>query len=183
MKCSTKSALLVLLMSIFSSNAYCAMINFQVSGQINEYDPLNEFEIIANGNIDAYGSFDSKHLKGSGIEQIALGENTGNSLTLIIGSMQFTEILDTNYSSGLPSISFIDGNFQGINYATAFNSQSYLQSYGFDVSGRDDFNNYISATWEQASYSVVPLPAAFWMFGAGIAGLLGLLRRRKIINL
>jgi len=37
----------------------------------------------------------------------------------------------------------------------------------------------LDAAWELISYSVVPVPAAAWLFGSGLIGLIGIARRKK----
>ena len=37
----------------------------------------------------------------------------------------------------------------------------------------------LDAAWELISYSVVPVPAAVWLFGSGLIGLIGIARRKK----
>jgi hypothetical protein len=36
----------------------------------------------------------------------------------------------------------------------------------------------LDAAWELISYSVVPVPAAVWLFGSGLIGLIGVARRK-----
>ncbi|RKZ64268.1 MAG: hypothetical protein DRQ44_09390, partial [Gammaproteobacteria bacterium] len=57
-----------------------------------------------------------------------------------------------------------------------------LDFYAYDVSGDSWFSLALDETGgflATASASPVPVPAAFWLFGSGLIGLIGVARRRK----
>lgn len=67
-------------------------------------------------------------------------------------------------------------------FTSAFtNSTAIVDSIELVVLARGSrpFGDATYAVWSVAQVTVVPLPSAVWLFGTGIAGLLGLPRRKK----
>lgn len=131
------------------------------------------------GILNSTGSFDNIGFTGLGSEAF--------DATFIINYPSFTDVITFTESSIQTEIVFYDGMFFGLNYAgSGSNWDYYLQSYadswsmdyvplGGENGGFESWNG----VWDYNSYTVVPVPAAIWLFGSGLIGLAGYARRNK----
>ncbi len=87
-----------------------------------------------------------------------------------------------NYQRVLATLSdnFSNANkvVTNIRYAEDLTTSSYAHVFGVAISPGDSFLHFGHA-WVRTS--VVPVPAAAWLFGTAIIGLVGFSRRRKIV--
>ncbi|MFC4270167.1 hypothetical protein GQF03_00265 [Sneathiella chungangensis] len=95
-----------------------------------------------------------------------------------------------SFSSGKLINWFIGGNTRSLN--TVFLGGPNNDSFDLGLCGNcSNFSGYLATlnydevpltfpNWQVTEISAVPLPAAVWAFGAGLLGLLGLKRRRKM---
>ncbi len=168
-----------------ASNAHAVFVSYDVVGRADYADIGNKFGLSKNDLIRANVRFDDGLISGASYEEISLGEMSGNSLAISVGLVQLTEAQDTGYTRGFPKIEFTNGQFSGINFdstnifglQTSQLSNSYLQSVGSFVNGEDADNNLITANWQLDNFTVVPLPAAVWLFVFGLVGLVRLAKR------
>lgn len=162
-----------------AGSAHAALVNFEFTGNVDfslGYGGLN-----AGDTVTVTGVFEDSVLSG-GSGTIGFGSGSGNTLSIAAGSYTFTEVNDALYvltgaSLILTSGALFDFNYQaigGTNGAPA-DFDSAFTSFWSDV--------YLSGTWNTTvQTSPVPVPAAVWLFGSGLLGLLGLMgvaRRRK----
>lgn len=148
-------------------------ISFTLIGNVDYADPGNAFSLVDNDSITVTGIFDNAGLTGVGTESVFFGG--GNTLNLDVGNMTFSEADDA-----LAELVFTDGAFTYLSFSTMFGSDSFFDTYPCGVTcfeGQDDNLNIIEGTW--TSYSAVPVPAAVWLFGSGLLGLVGIARRKK----
>jgi len=127
---------------------------------------------------------------GSGFEFFApLGSSepavTGTLLALMIeinGDM-FTMEDDVEFPD-LPVVEAQDGDISFIDFVTDNTVVPSLDIQGtpvelLSVTYVDGFGNSSSGYWSNAQ--VVPIPAAVWLFGSGLIGLVGISRRKKAL--
>lgn len=105
-------------------------------------------------------------------------DNVGNSLTLTIGTQTYNSSDDDAFGSGSPILEFNSDQLVDLNFSTTTGGIQLISS-GDSVTGVDSFGLGFDATWDFSTYSVVPFPAAVWLFGSGLIGLFGLARRKK----
>lgn len=173
---------------LLAGNLQAAMVNFTISGTVLDNpwttDP-NPFGLGAGDNITVSGTYDNGGLTGSGDESVSFGLGSGNSMTLYVGSITYTEVDDGMYSSGFPQLLFNDGLFNGVNFETDFFADIQFSAggdslvfWGYDSTDLD-FPG-INGEWDAGSFTatVVPVPAAVWLLGSGLLGLVGLARRK-----
>jgi len=177
----------ILLVSIFAlsvgaGGVQAALVNFTLDGTVNDDSGGNGFGLTNGDSITATGVFDDSAQTGVGSESVSFGLGSGNSLNLVVGSESFTQLDDVDYDTGnSPTFSFTDGSFTGFNFLATFGTFGSFSSVNlaFDA-GDDNFNsNFASGTWGNYSTTVVPVPAAVWLFGSGLIGLVGVARRKK----
>ncbi len=167
----------------FSINIQAAIINFTVTGNVDDsFTSTNDFGLNLGDTITASGTFDDSGLTGTGAEFVSFGSGSFNSMSLDVGNSSFVETDDNNYLTGFPRLFFQDGVFDGINFNTDFSIESYFQSSGTTKTfqGEDDNFGWFGGSWDVSSYSAspVPVPAAVWLFGSGLLGLIGVARRK-----
>lgn len=160
--------------------AQAALVNFTLTGDVDLLaDAGNSYGLNMGDTISATGTFDDAVLiSGTGI--VSFGDGSGNSLTLNVGSEPFVASDDSNYGSGYPQLSLNSGTFDGLNVSILFGASSSFDSLNFWFDAYDDSGNLVSGTWTDFQMTPVPIPAAVWLFGSGLLGLVGIARRKKI---
>ena len=169
-----KNYIIAMLMMLFISNTHAALVTFNANGTVEGASAGNDFTLNVSDPISASGAFDDAGFTGSGLEIFS------TSLSLSVGSVNFTDA----DNSGLTEIAFQDGVFLGFNFFSPADVDGPIAFFdsSFDFfNGEDDAFGYIEGTWDSASYSVVPVPAALWLFGSGLIGLIGIARRRQSV--
>ena len=98
-------------------------------------------------------------------------------------SVKFTP-LDVSTDTGTTNFGFIGGKWTVIGgtgdslthdegYTMSITGSTYIEFVDLGVS------SYSDVTWSTTAYSAVPVPAAVWLFGSGLFGLLWVARRNK----
>ena len=176
-----KTVLKLVLASLLfgGSVANAALVNFSLEGTVDLADSGNVFGLSSGNTVFASGTFDDSVLPGTGEVTIAL-DAVGNSLLLEIGTQTFTEMDDSYYGTGFPNLVFTDGIFTSLNFIGQVEAFGFFDSNLGFFEGEDDAFNLITGYWNTSSFTVtpVPVPAAVWLFGSGLLGLVGVARRK-----
>lgn len=176
----------VIALSLGIGSAQAALINFTLTGEVIYADTPNGYNLSGNSPVTVVGVFDDSVLtSGTGTISFADGNIYGNTFTLTAGDIIFTpdeDITGGTYPLLHLNSGTIDYASGGLHfYATDTNTSATINSYFGDFDGDDVANfAYISGSWlSYSSSAVVPVPAAAWLFGSGLLGLVGISRRRK----
>ena len=177
----------ILFVSIFALTAgvgevQAALVDFTLVGTVSTADTGNGFGLNIGDLITVTGTFDDSMLSGTSTENVVFSATSGNNLNIVAGSKSFTQVDDISYSADTsPALNFFDGAFAGFDYLAEFGVYGYFDSAGTSIdSGDDNINtNYVTGTWTNYTVSSVPVPAAVWLFGSGLLGLVGVARRKR----
>lgn len=105
------------------------------------------------------------------------GSEMGHLFYNEFGATRVTSVLDTGSSTELAKFT----NVQPSNYWSELGSSNawrFLFSNGYQSSS-SEFNFKFAWAVRSGDVSAVPVPAAVWLFGSGLIGLLGFARRRR----
>ena len=144
-----------------------------VSG--DEFAP-NWWNLTVGDIISASGEFtvDDAFLGPIGGEDGTVVFGAGDSMTIdLLGGQTLTE---ADAYSGYVALSFVGGTLVGLDYIYTNGGGEDFNSY-FD--NFDDFDSLVGLWQTNANLTVVPIPAAVWMFGSGLLALAGWSRRRS----
>ena len=175
MKLFVKGMCSVLLMAVSFSYAQATTINFTLTGTVQHtyennwrYD-ANPFGLRVGDTITAKASFDDSLIRSSGLTMIDF-ENPNIEMFITVGNTVYSDADD--FSDGA-WLYFDDGYFDGLSYNSSdgkFDSSNFCcDFYGYDFDGK----------WDNMEISAVPVPAAVWLFGSGLIGLVGFARRKN----
>ena len=176
--------MLAVLGMLLAGNLHAALIQFQVYGTVDEvWASPNGFGLEVGDSIMASGIYNDIALTGSGSEYVSFGSSgSSNSMNLSVGDMSFDASDDIQYGSGYPRLLFSDGMFAGINFDASFGDWGFFDAGGelLAFSGDDGNFGMIFGTWGTGSFTetLVPVPAAVWLLGSGLLGLVGIARRK-----
>jgi hypothetical protein len=152
------------------NTAHAAMVQFTLEGEISYADQTNMFGLSAGDIVTAAGVYDDAPLgPGSVFIQFATAYN---NMDINIGNTLFTDAMDT---IGGADLYFTNGVFEGLDYEAtdnSFDSWGYLFFTGYGIEGY----------WTQTSFhtTVIPVPAAVWLFASGLFLLGGMARRKQL---
>ena len=163
-------------LSLLTVPAQATLVSFTLTGDITAAGNNNPFGVTTADVVTATGTFDNTGFTG------LLDQATLLSLDITVGSESFTNSMDVNFGAG--DITFSLGSFysldfnadDGVNGATA-DFDSFFTSFASDNGGGSTKD--IAGTWISYSQVVVPVPAAVWLFGSGLLGLVGVARRKR----
>lgn len=161
---------LLILLSM-SAGCQAAIVSGTGTGTVTHAAAGNVFGLAVNDEISLSVTFDNSALTGSGAESVSFGAGSGNSMDFTVGTMTFTEAMDTAGGLG-PQLAFFNGSLSEITYSTTFGTFGVFFSFISFFEGTDDASNAIGGEWDLASFpgafTVVPLPgtAALLLVGS-----------------
>ena len=169
---------------LWSLNAQAALVSGNIIGFVNSADVGNVFGLTAGDTIELDVVFEDSVLTGSGGETVFFNL-PGNTMTFNVGSLSFTEGMDTAGGVG-PTLSFFDGALSEIKYDTQFDTFGVFFSSIDFFQGSDDAGNFIGGDWDLSTYSaspvVVPVPAAIWLMMSGLIVLFRFQKKQKTMR-
>lgn len=167
MKFFVKGLCAAFLMAVSFSYAQAAAVNFTLTGTVyNTYENdswygPNPFGLHVGDTITATATFDDSLINNYGSTLIDFGDSD-ISMLITVGNTVYTD--DDDFSGGA-WLYFYNDDFDGLSYSSNF----CCDFYGDDFDGQ----------WTSMAISPVPVPAAVWLFGSGLIGLVGFAKRNK----
>ncbi|WP_206609541.1 VPLPA-CTERM sorting domain-containing protein [Thiohalobacter thiocyanaticus] len=159
----------VLLLMLGAGSANAALIGFTLEGTVASAAPANPFGLSVNDIITASGVYDDTTIDINGDIDFSTGTN---NMEIQVGSYNFT---DADDALGGGTMTLSGGSFVGLSYLAGT-----LPGFNSTVSTFASLDGTIGGSWDVNSFqtTVVPVPAAVWLFGSGLLGLVGIARRR-----
>jgi hypothetical protein len=177
---------LLLFSAMPAAQAALVTYNYTITGDVLVGDELNPNVYGLTGNfgdpgdsITATGTFTADlGTIGSETGTVFFATGSGNTMSIDLNGTFLFASNDDGYGTGIgPSLTFTSGSLFDFDFqkvgSPAFNS-SFLSF--------DDFDS-MYGEWTDLSLTVVPtvvpVPAAVWLFGSGLLGLVGIARSKK----
>jgi hypothetical protein len=179
----------VLLVSTLSTGtAQAEMINFTLSGIVdyarfdqngnyfNTYYAPSPDDIRVGDLVTATATFDDNLISPFGNSLIDI------DITVQVGDTTFTNS-DEIFND--PMFKFYNGYFTGLIFDATYdgfdtNFSGIPGDLALDFAGKSHNGTYLTyeGHWTGIQVSAVPVPAAVWLFGSGLLGLVGVARRK-----
>jgi len=181
------TALLTVSLFFAGQTAVAATATITFSGTtIDILDDFNgSFGSPVVGQPTGFFSFDDSLLTGIGFEEIEYSDFTDGAFLFGDLSFTFLELMDFIDEGALR---FQDGALLELEYTNSSILGGYDVSLFYDVTNPPEGNTYTiqnNFTFDYAggeltaSATVVPVPAAAWLFGSALVGLVGVGRRKN----
>jgi hypothetical protein len=148
--------------------------------------PGSYFGTVGSGSF----SYDDADITGFGTETISAASSSLTVEFTIFGQT-FTDTDDVgNISTGSPDLKLVDGVPVFLDFlmsevpdppdnnVIAINEPGVIYIDTWDPSG-ENLSQLGDGFATEVSVGVVPIPAAVWLFGSGLIGLIGIARRKK----
>lgn len=169
-----------LALSLSLGSAQAALVNFTLTGETIYADAGNLFGLSNGSLITVAGTFDDSVLIG-GLGTVYFDpDNSGNTFTITAGNFSYTNADDDSYAfGGYPTLDFSGGPLPTLDFWHTGSTDFISQIGQFD--GYDGITSpgTVSGVWTQFEMTPVPVPAAVWLFGSGLLGLVGIARRKS----
>ncbi len=151
-----------------------ATYNYVVTGTVLVGDETapNAFNLTAGDSITAFGTFTADLTGGT---TVSFANGSGNSMTIDLNGTSLTASDDDSFGAGTGPFLTFDGS----SALTDFDFQDTgTPSFNSSFLFFDDFDSLLGEWDSNVSLTVIPLPAAFWLFGSGILALIAATRSR-----
>ena len=175
MRILTKMAVsLIAVGTLGLGSAQAALMNFTLTGDVS-YADSNLFNLVGGDSVTVVGTFDDSVLSG-GTGSVSFA-GTGNTFVVTAGDATFTETDDV--SGGVyPRLDLTAYAFEDFWFLFDVGTGGYFDSGLGYFDGDDGDFGIVTGTWVDFSMSPVPVPAAAWLLGSGLLGLVGIARRK-----
>jgi hypothetical protein len=166
---------LLLCTGLLPANA--ALVSYTITGDVLVGYELahNDYGLFAGDTVTVSGVFDDSPLS-AGTGQIDFDTLNGNSMTIMAGSELLYDSNDLDLFSYLRFDNYQLSEFDYYAHAGENGAPSGFRSalLGFDDLG------VLEGEWRSnVEFAPVPVPAALWLFGSGILGLLACARKQR----
>ena len=172
-----QSCAVAVLMAVGMGAAQAAAVtyNYTISGTViigDETYGSNVWDLTAGDVITATGTFTADlGTIGNETGTVSFAGGSGNTMLIdLLGGQSLTDADDT--SGGGASLTFSVGSLTDFDFLSSDFSSYFLS---FD----DATSSSVYGEWDTVQLTAVPVPAAVWLFGSGLA-MLGWVRRRPV---
>jgi hypothetical protein len=176
---------LALFSAMPAAQAALATYNYTITGDVYVGDETfaNAYGLTAGDTVTATGTFTADlGTIGNETGTVLFATGSGNTMSIDLNGTIFTAADDDGFLGGIgPYLIFDSGSLFDFDFQKT-SEPKFNSSFSFF----DNFNESESmfGEWTDLNLTVVPtvvpVPAAVWLFGSGLLGLVGLARRGKV---
>jgi len=161
--------------------AHAALISYTITGDVlfgDESFP-NAFGLTSGDTIVATGIFNDNVLT-SGSGTIDFSTGSSNTMTISVGTETFTAVNDSRYGTGGgPTITLTSSSLSNFDFFAFAGTNGATADFSSFFTSFDDLDQMFGDWRTTVDMTVVPVPAAVWLFGSGLLGLAGVTRRKR----
>lgn len=174
----------LILLLVFSTNAWSALVSVDFAGTINKIKSGYGGALDLSADVTGQVIYDDALLTGGRHDKIALDSNPSFGLTFNLGPYTFTQTDDADYGSGYPIAFFKYGTLKGLDFyvpdaESGLNLIVYKKRFFLsDDRGHRLLRGSLDLKFHPEPPLATPVPAAVWLFGSGLLGLIGMAWRR-----
>jgi len=166
-----------LLLAMALPSAHAALVSFTITGDVlTGYETsYNDYGLYAGDTVTLSGVFDDSALS-AGTGQIDFDTLNGNYLVLSAGSLT---LYDTNDLDLYSYLYFNNYQLTEFDYYAHAGENGAPSGFHSALLSFDDLGGLQGAWRSNVELSAVPVPAALWLFGSGLLGLIAWGRKQR----
>jgi len=172
-----------LLCGLPAAQAVAVTYSFSITGDVSvgeeSFGPAsNAFGLSAGDTITATGTFTADlGTIGSETGTVLFGSGSGNSMSIDVNGTIFTASDDDSFGAATgPFLTFTAGSLFDFDFLKTSVPQFNSSFTSFDNLS----TSTLFGDWQtNANLTPVPLPGALWLFGSGLLGVMGAIRRKQ----
>lgn len=149
-----------------------APVAFQLSGTVTSATAGNGFGLAVGDALLMSGVYDSADYDGTGSGRVVFDQSSGNTLTVVLGSVTLTNAMDVQFDSGFPTLYFVDGEVWYPDFGTDIGVNGATVDYAAFTEAEFEAvfsaTNFIEGRWDVA---VIPEPVAIHLWAWTLPGL------------
>ena len=166
---------------VFPMAVQAALVQQNISGSVTTIDANYTGTATLATTLDGFVIYDDEEVDAlEHFFDLELDSAPGSDLSLSFNGEAYTLADDFWFNTGWPLATFEFGVFTGIDFGTEIATDVFFLVSGNSLSIEDDNQSIPLVLEGTVSFTAVPVPAAFWLFGSGLVVLATRLKRTRV---